>query len=81
MDFWLHEQSTVEFEPHKEAMRLHNKSSAAISREQTGSKINITSAIASLNETAQNDLIRQFQVAYFVVKEELPLTKYEKILA
>ena len=64
-------------------MRIHyKKSGATISKgEQTGGQINITSAIASLNETAQNDLIRKFQVAYFVVKEELPLRKYEKILA
>ena len=73
----------AESEPHKEAMRIHyKKSGAAISKgEQTGGQINITSAIASLNETAQNDLIRKFQVAYFVVKEELPLRKYEIILA
>ena len=73
----------AESEPHKDAMRIHyKKSGAAISKgEQTGGQINITSAIASLNETAQNDLIRKFQVAYFVVKEELPLRKYEKILA
>ena len=71
----------AESEPHKEGMRIHNKSSAAISSQQTGGQVNLTSAIASLNETAQKDLIRKFQVAYFVVKEELPLTKYEKILA
>ena len=65
----------AESETHKEAMRIHNKSGAESSREETGGQINITSAIASLNETAQNDLVRKFQVAYFIVKEELPLTR------
>lgn len=37
--------------------------------------------MANLNESTRNDLVRKFQVAYFVAKEELPLTKYEKILA
>ena len=34
-----------------------------------------------LTQNQQDDLNRKFDVAYFLVKEELPLSKYEKILA
>ncbi len=42
---------------------------------------NMHAIFASLNETAQNDLICKFEVTYFVIKEELHVRKYEKILA
>ena len=67
---------------HKISFSLYNKKQGQSPKtesyisEQNQSKLEF-----SLNPQQIEDLKRKFDISYFVVKEELPLSKYEKIIA
>ena len=66
---------------HKTALSLYNKqqgqlpSTASNSFQRNQPKLDF-----SLNPQQIEDLKRKFDISYFVVKEELPLSKYEKLI-
>ena len=63
---------------HKIAFSLYNKQKGetSLAAEQNQQKLDF-----NLNSHQIEDLKKKFDISYFVVKEELPLSKYEKIIA
>lgn len=67
---------------HKIALSLYSKqqgqlpSTASNSNQKNQPKLEL-----NLNPQQMVDLKKKFDISYFVVKEELPLAKYEKLIA
>ena len=67
---------------HKIAFSLYNKKQGQSPKTESYiSQQNQSKLDFSLNPQQIEDLKRKFDISYFVVKEELPLSKYEKIIA
>ena len=68
--------------PHKEAMKHYYKSVGKTHVEKRDrNQQSIESGLARMNEKDVMLTHKKFETAYFITKEELPLTKFEKILA
>ena len=68
--------------PHKEAMKHYYKSVGKTHVEKREcNQQSIESGLAKMNEKDVMLTHKKFETAYFITKEELPLTKFEKILA
>ena len=68
--------------PHKEAMKHYYKSLGKTHDEKRDhNQQSIESGLARMNEKDVMLTHKKFETAYFIVKEELPLTKFERILA
>ena len=67
---------------HKTAFSLYNKKQGQSPKTESYiSQQNQSKLDFSLNPQQIEDFKRKFDISYFVVKEELPLSKYEKIIA
>ena len=68
--------------PHKEAMKHYYKSLGKTHDEKRDhNQQSIESGLARMNEKDVMLTHKKFETAYFIAKEELPLTKFERILA
>ena len=63
---------------HKIAFSLYNKQTeeTSLAAEENQQRLDF-----NLNSQQVEDLKKKFDVSYFVVKEELPLSKYENLIA
>ena len=64
--------------PHKEAMKHYWKTHT---EERDHNQQSIKSGLARINEKDVTCTHKKIETAYFIAKEELPLTKFERILA
>ena len=68
--------------PHKEAMKYYYKSLGKTHDEKRDhNQQSIESGLARMNEKDVMLTHKKFETAYFIVKEELPLRKFKRILA
>lgn len=70
-------------DPHKEALRLYHRDCKTAGRERPVNKgqKTISQTLAGLTQKSQEQLAKKFDITYFVGKEEMPFTKYEKLVA
>ena len=70
-------------DPHQEAVRLYHRHCKTAGRERQPvdkSQKTIPHSMAGLMQKTREQLAKKFDIAYFVCKEEMPFTKYEKLV-